>query len=242
MIRQACLTLLTAYSEKGKTPALDGSASARQICIFNMRAQNRSGSTIDVGLMRRLASNNFKIYTKVLSVYTDVTSSVSGGVQVVNATNDDDGFVVAADRRFGLVGITVSNSATGGTYAFKYWNGSSYTTLTTLQNPTSLGTTQDEYIAFIPPVDWVAGGPTGVSSSLYSILVQHTTKPADTGSINALWVGEFLDFYEGVADNNSVQLIFDSDRPFILDAGESLIPYFSTASATNLFAAFYATV
>ena len=240
MSRQATLTGLVAYAQKGKANAL-ASQGTLQLAVYNCRAWNRSGGTINVGLLRKLDAGQVRLYTKVASTYTEYTvAQVEAGLAVVNTTNND-GFVVAANRRFGLFGITVSNTATGGTYAFKYWNGSTYTTLTTLENPTTLGSAQDEYVVFLPPNDWVAGGPTGVDTDAYSILVQHTTAPGDTGSINALWLGEFLDFYEGVGDNNAVQLLFPSEKPFILEAGEGLFPYFSTANAANVFAAFYST-
>jgi hypothetical protein len=57
-----------------------------------------------------------------------------------------------------------------------------------------------------------------------------------------MWVGEFLDFYKGVGNNNAVQVLFDSDRPFILNALEGLFPYFSTANAANAFGAYYSTI
>lgn len=245
MTSQPCQSRLVNYQTKGKLRAIVA-PSGRQLAIYNVRAWNRSGSAIDVGIVRQLATglgNRYKLYamTTGATVVTEVTAALLAAGQIVATITANDGFVVSAVCQFGFLGFTVSNAAANGTYAFKYWNGSAWTTLTTIENPTNLASTGDKFIVFLPPVDWAAGGPTGVDSSMYSIFVQHTTAPDDTGAINAMWVGEFIEEFEGVADNAAVQVIFDAERPFLLDANEGLHPYFGTANAANAFGVFYST-
>lgn len=234
-------TCLVNYSEKGKSNALSLSVN-KQIAVLNMRAWNRVGSAINVGLLRKFNSRDFKLWTKVATVYTNVTAAIVAGTatQIVDTTNSD-GFILQCTRKMGLIGLTVSNSATGGTYTFEYYNGTTWATLTTIENFTNFSTTGDKYLAFIPPHDWAVGdgSATAIDQNMYAIRVLHTTAPGDTGSVNALWMGEFLDYWEGVADNVAVELLFDCERPFVLDGGEGLFPYFSTAAAANQFGAFY---
>jgi hypothetical protein len=243
--RQATEAVLRAYATKGKLAAVSA-PTARQLAIFNARAWNRSGSTLNVGILRKLAAylTGYGLYTYLASgpTVTVVSAAALAAGQVVATVTNNDGFIVQGKRRFGFVGFTVSNTAANGTYAFKYWDGTTWQSLTTIENPTNLASTGDKFIAFLSPVDWAAGGPTGVDSTMYSILVQHTTAPDDTGAINALWVAEMLEYYEGVADNVGVQVSFDAERPFMLDALEGLMPYFSTANAANAFGSFYSTV
>lgn len=243
--RQATEAALRAYATKGKAAALSA-PTTRQLAVFNARAWNRSGSTINVGILRKLSTylSGYGLYTSddSESTATVVTAAaLAAGVVVASAVNDD-GFIVQGRRKFGFVGITVSNAGANGTYTFNYWTGAAWASLTTIENPTNLASTGDKFIAFLPPVDWELGGPTGVDPTMYSILVKHTTAPDDTAAINALWVAEMLEYYEGVADNVAVQISFDAERPLILDALEGLMPYFSTANAANAFGSFYSTV
>lgn len=238
MINQDLIPFLSAYSDKGKANALSPD-SGTQLAVANLRAGNRSGSTINVGILRSLYAGSFKLYTYIATVFADVTSSVAGGVALVTTTNNE-GFAVGAKKRFGLFGLTVSNTATGGTYEFTYWNGASWASLTTLENFTNFNSAADVYVAFLPPLDWAKGGGGALDSTMYHIRVRHTTAPGDTGSVNALWLGEFLDFYEGVVDNAVVQVDIDPLRPLRLDAGEGIFPYFSTVNAANYIGAFYA--
>lgn len=243
MNRVAPLSHLVTYAQKCKDNALQVSA-ASQIYVYNMRAWNRTGSAINVGLCRRLKAgvDRYKIFTKISTAYANVTAAIEAGTatQIVTATNSD-GFIVQSDRRIGMIGLTVSNTATGGTYTFEYYNGTAWTTLTTLENWTNFNSTGDKYIAFLPPHDWAQGdgAATAIDQNKYSIRVLHTTAPADTGSVNAIWIAEFLDYWEGLGDNNCAELMFDSERPFMLEGGEGLLPYFSTTNAINQFGAFY---
>jgi hypothetical protein len=158
---------------------------------------------------------------------------------MLTVTNND-GYLVQCKKPFNLVGITVQEAATGGTFTYEYYNGTAYTTLTTIAVP-AYSAAADTYLAFAAPVDWAPGttAAVGGNTGYYSILVRHTTAPGDTGSFNAAWVGRFLTFRAQVANYGSVSLGFDELNPYILESGESIIPYFGTASANNVTEAFY---
>lgn len=244
MIRSSPNPSLVAYSTKGKVPAFTVPAS-KQAYLFNARCQNNSGSTINVGILQKLnqAKTGLWQYTAVGPVYTNVSSTLYGGssVNIFSGTNND-GFIVQADLKFGMIGLTLSSHGSGGTYTYKYWNGSAFTTLTTLEVPANYNSDTDMWIVFQPPDDtaFPKGGPTGLDQSKYSIFVQSTTAPGASVGISALWIGVFLDLYQGVANNAVVQMSYPDSKPYLLNGGEGVIPYFSTANAANQIAAYYA--
>lgn len=241
MIRQSTIPFLCGYATKGKVAALSA-PTTQQLAVFNVRAWNRTGGAINVGICRLLAAGGYQLYVKASSYTLKTAAQILAGVQVVDTT-DNHGFLISGKKKFSLVGFTVSDAAANGTYAIQYWNGSAWTTLTTFDAPTNLASAADTWIAFLPPVDWTAGSDaSGPSATDYQIRVIATSHPDDTGSINALWVGEVLDYYKGLGDNNAMQIICDSDRPLILEQGEGLFPYFSSANAANAFGAFYSVI
>lgn len=241
MIRQYPESVLNAYSQKGKDAALSVSAS-KQIAIFNVRAFNNSGSTLSVGILRKINTGAFKVFKSVAAAITDI-STVGAGQNIFTVTNND-GFYVQSSRKIGLIGMTVGTAQAGGVFTFTYWNGSSFATLTTIENPADYSATGDKYIVFRAPYDWATGdgGVTGLDTSMYTIRVRGTTGPAGTVVATAYWFGEFLDLYGGVVDKAAVQISFPDSKPFLLNGTESLFPYFSTAHAANSFAAYYAPI
>lgn len=242
MIHSFPSSVLIAYPAKGKASAFPVNPS-NQIYVYNARAFNNTGGTINVGICRRFITNGFNLYSKSVSTYTEITSTVAGGIasNIFTGVNND-GYLVQANDRFNLVGLTISTAQAGGVFTYSYWNGTSFTTLTTLEVPTNYASTGDIYVVFRAPQDWVVGGPSGVNQDRYSIQVLSTTAPAGAVAANAIWVAEFLEFYKNVADASAVQLSFPDTKPFLLKGGETLIPYFSTTNATNQFGAYYSVV
>lgn len=228
------------YELKGGVNAFTVAPSS-QLYLYNARAYNNSGAAINVGICHLHVANVFSIWTLTTggTVYTDSTAAIAAGT----ATNlftvvNNDGFIVSSRKRFNVLALTISSASAGGTYTYKYWNGSAYTTLTTLEVPV-YSATGVVYIAFQAPRDWVVGGPAQISQTRYSIQVIATTHPTTAVAITAFTESEFLDFYQGVANNAAIQLSFPDSKPFLLEGGESVCPYFSTASAANTFACFY---
>lgn len=232
-------SVLVSYGTKGKLAAFPPSSS-QQIYLYNARAYNNTASAINVGILALAVTGEYSLYRYVDSgaTYTNVTTSISAGTSIFAGANND-GYVVQWAKRFGMVGLTVSSAGAGGVFTYKYWNGSAFTTLTTLENPADYSSTGDKFIVFQPPSDWVVGGPTGVDPSRYSIFVQSTTAPGSAVSITNMWLGHFLEFVESVASKAYVQVMFPPDKPYVLSGNSGLIPYFSTAGAANQFAAYY---
>ena len=237
--RQFLSSTLCAYPTKGKASAVPTSGSKQFYC-FNVRAYNNSGSAINVGILQLLSKPQWNLYdyTALSTSYTNVTASIQSGssTQIFSTTNND-GFLVSASYQFGMIGMTVSTSGASGVYTYKYWNGTSFTTLTTLEVP-AYSSTADIWVVFQPPADWVAGG--GPNASQFAILIQGTTAPANTVNINNMWLGRFLELYEAVPNNAVVQLSFPDSKPLLLEGGCGVIPYFATAAAANQVATFYA--
>lgn len=242
MIRSYPNNALVAYATKGKAYGFAVGAS-RQALIFNARAFNNSGGAINVGLCQRYAAASYKLwkYVAIGTTFTDVSTAIAAGTaSVIFAGANNDAYVVQANQMFSMVGLTISTAQAGGVFTYKYWNGSSFTTLTTLEVPTDYSATGDLWVVFQPPSDWVVGGSTGLDALKYSIQVQSTTAAAAAVSATAIWVANFLEFYKNVPNNAAIQISFPDSKPYLLAGGEGLVPYFSTAHAANQFGAYWA--
>jgi hypothetical protein len=177
---------------------------------------------------------DWKIYT-VTGSNNDVTTSIQGGTPVSFFASNGNGFLIACDRPFGLVGVNVSTADSGdGVFVAEYFNGSSFVTLTTIEVQTAyaLGT---KLHVFLSPIDWaVSSGITGVTNGLYCVRFRSTTAPSTTPAFNDAWVGSFITFREDVADNGYLGIETYENRPIVFEGQESLLPYFSgTANAAN---------
>lgn len=246
MARQYPNSYYRAYPEKGKTACLSETTS--QIALLNARAYNNTGGAISVGIVRKIAAGaaahpQFRVWSFVAagSVYTDVTALVAAGTNIFTAT-DNDGFLIQSTHPFGLVGMTVSTAGAGGTFTYKYSSSATaFTTLTKIDSFDCTGT-GDTYCAFRPPTAWALAGNAGLDQTMYTVQVIATTAPGGVVAINSLWVGEFLELVSGVADKSGIEVSFPDSKPFLLQAGEGVMPYFSTANAANAFGAYYASV
>jgi hypothetical protein len=244
MVRSFPNSSLVAYPTKGKLAAFPVPAQ-NQVYVFNARATNNSGAAQNVGILQLLTSKETSLwnYVNVGPVYTSIGAAVSAGTaSVLFAGAANDGFVAQARSKFGMVGFTVSTASAGGTFTYKYWNGTIFTTLTTLEVPATYAAAGDNWIVFQPPQDWVKGGPSQIDQDKYSIFVQSTVAPAGAVSVNFMWIGAFLDFYEGVPNNAAVQMSYPDSKPYLLNGGEGLVPYFSVPAAANQFGCYFALV
>lgn len=232
------------YAQNGNAVVIAPAAN-QQLHVYEMEANNRSGGAINVGLLKKLVNASWEFYQIDASATPDAidaTAAIQAGTaKAIFTTTNDDGFLVQARKPFSLIGFNQSvatvDGAASAAYSYEYYNGTAYVTLNTIAVPTYTGATGNKHIVFNAPNDWAVGttADVGGDSNLYSVLVRATTAPDTTGgSINSLWVGEFLKFAEGVADNASLELKFDRDLPLLFEGGEGLMPYFSgTASAQN---------
>lgn len=221
-------------------------AGGQQLNLLSASVTNRSGGAIDMGLLRQMSNPSWVVglWTDSTTTFTDETAAIQAGTaSALTTTTNNDGYIVGCKETFGLVGITVSTGATGGSpvYTYQYWNGVSWGTLTTIAVPTyGAGTS---LVVFPAPFDWALGGSgTGVDQARYNVRMRATTAPSSTAvAATALWVGQFLRFFPGVADKTRVDwAVTDIQIPLTFNAKEGLLPYFSgSANAANLVEAQY---
>lgn len=234
------------YNTNGKADVISPGAS-KQLHVYNAKAHQRTGGAVDVGILKKLSTASWKFYTITAASTPDaleVTSTIQAGTAVtIFTTTNNDGYLMSARQRFNMIGFNIANEIAAGApvFSYQYYNGSAYTTLTTTAVPTYTAT-GTALVVFNAPTDWVVGttAAVGGDSSNYNILVRATTAGSDTATADSAWVGQFLDFQEGVADNGSLELNLNIDRPLILDGNEAVYPYFGgTANALNTMRVLY---
>lgn len=238
--------LQCSYAQNAKGMVLSP-GSGRQLNLFSAAVVNRSGGAIDMGVLRQMANPSWiaGLWTDSTTTFTNETTAIqSGTASPLSTTTNNDGYIVGCNEIFGLIGITVSTGASGGSpaYEYKYWNGAAWSTLTTISVPTTYGA-GTQIVVFAAPFDWVVGGSgTGVDQTKFNILVRATTAPSSTAiATTAIWVGQFLRFFPQVANNTRADwAVTDIEIPITFNATEGLLPYFSgSANAANLVEAQY---
>lgn len=245
---QQLRVVTTGYGENFFSPAVS-IASSLQLRLYKMIAHNRSGGAVDVGLVKKFKDANtaFKAYTITAASTPDaaeVTDALIAGTSTaIFTTTNNDGFLIQSQNKFNLIAFLVSQAESGSpVYTYQYFNGTAYSTLTTIAVPAAYSAGK-KVVAFNAPLDWATGSSAAVGGELtgyYSILVRATTASGQSVLVantagSAISIGSFLDFREGVADNGSVEFSVDvSDPVFTFDAGENVAGYFGgTASASN---------
>ncbi len=248
------LSKVVSYDLVGSESAL-APASGRQLVIHKITAQNRVGSTIDVGLATKIPndgaslSTNMSVYTLDATATPDAVAStlLDGDTTDIFSTATDDGFLVQATVPFGLVSIVLSQAQSGSPIeAYTYYDGDAYVALTTVDVPATWGVGINT-ILFVPPHDWATGttDAVGGDTDKYSLRVIASTAPGQAVQATSIIVGELIEFKEGVLDN--AELVFTSpqigrgNNGLLLEAGSGIIPYFGTAAAANKVSFLYET-
>jgi hypothetical protein len=233
------------YSTRGTVAALSPPA-GKQLKVYLANVQNRTGSAIDAGICVRFDPTSWSLGTLTAAStpdFADATATIQAGSDVsIFTTTNNDGFLVQSSRLFNVIGLTISQAeSVSPVYEYTYYNGTTYATLTTISVPTTYGAA-NQWIVFPAPQDWVVGttAAVGGSTTKYSIRVRATTAGGQAVKANAAWIGQFIAFQEGLADNGNVTLSFSELNPLILQANEGVMPYFGTANAANLINGFYA--
>lgn len=241
-------TFHRSYSQESQDAVLSIDAS-KQLKILSLQAQNRSGGAANVGLgvQFKMASATGQLGFGQIDAsetpdFVDSLDSVLGGTAVtIFTTTNNDGFLVQANRPFNLVGFNVSQEETGApVYAYSYYNGTSYASLTPILVPDYTATGY-ENLLFSAPHDWVAGttAAVGGSSDLYSLMAVATTAPSQAVQIDSLSISYLIGFQDALADNGNLEISYNEMLPLLLEAGESVIPFFGTAAAGNLVSGTY---
>jgi len=234
----------THYPEKSKT-AIATAPTGSQLSFISAVLSNRSGGAISMGIGFKTDDTRWKAgqWVNGSATYTDdTTDAQDSGTNdfALTTTTNNDGFIIQSLDKFGIVGIQVTTAQAGTpVYEYNYWNGSAYASLSTLEVPASYAV-GEVTIAFSPPLDWapVAAGTAPATSGMdvgkYVIRVRATTAPSTAPLASLIWVSRFLSFKTAVATDTLLNIIAsDTQRGFILNGGESIVPYFQTANANN---------
>ena len=213
-------TVNTNYQEKTKT-ALVSPGVGKNLVFVGATLNNRSGAGQIVGLGFKFNNASWLAGqwddSAGASYIDDTTDAQDAGADdfALFSTVNNDGLIIQSTTKFSLIGMTVT-TAEGGSpvYEYNYWNGSAWTTLTTLEVPSAY-TEAEHTIAFVAPSDWakVVTGDTpvdtdGLSDGHYAIRVRATTAPTTAPLASDLWVASLYDYKEDVSDNDVLKYHF----------------------------------
>lgn len=234
-------SLASGYAKNALNGVLSPGTVDPQLHLVSGKLLNFSGGASDVGLFRGLG-NGINLYSLVGTTLTDITAALPA---TIISTANNDGFLVGSNEKFGLVGFVVSQAEAGSpVYTYKYWNGSSFATLTTYAVPTTYGTSAEVLIVFAPPSDWAVGGAitsvTGISQTKYNIYMKATTAPSTAVIVSRFYAAQPIDYQPNLADKTAFS--WQSVTPELslnLNSGDYLLPYFATANAKNMVMAQY---
>jgi hypothetical protein len=212
--------------------------------------QNRSGSTVVVGVGGRLPNRYWRAGQWVNAAgtpFTDDTVDAQSAAATdfpLETLTVNDGFVVASPYPFNAISIRCATASTGvGVRAVSYSNfaGSGWTTLTNLfvQDVLLAGTqyvtATENLFVFGAPADWgqtQVGGLSGIPGGLYAIRVQATTVPTLAGVASSMAVCQLYLGTEGLIDNNVWS--YEPTKPLLrFPQCDGLVALFSTADPGN---------
>lgn len=226
-------TSSVAYSDQSLTVPYSA-PSTQQLKVQSVCAYNATTAENPMGIFHSVTNNQFKVFKLLAAGDTEVTTAVQAGTAtaIFNTTNND-GVLYQSKNKFNMVTFNVSQAQTGSpVYTYKYWNGSTFATLTLINTPT-YSTTGIKAIVFDAPTDWVVGhGGETADNEMYSIQVISTTAPSQAVNINSIKVCKMLKFADIVPQGGSLNVDF-GDHPYLLQVGETIIPFFSYTNSLN---------
>lgn len=204
----------------------------QQLYVHSITAYNGNASANNLGLAHSFTASHWGLYSIGAST-TSVTATIQAGSSTtLFGTTNNYGIIVQGKSPFGLVTASVSQASTGSpVYSYQYWDGSTWQTLTLLSTP-SWASTGRKAIMFLPPVDWAVGSGGAADDTLYSIRVRATTAPSQAVLGTAMKVCRVIVYRGAVATTKQLGVIFKT-RPYLLEQGEAIIGFFSTADAGN---------
>jgi len=214
---------------------------SKQIRIYQVKLLNRSNDLCDIGILRKLADEQRKVFYFDGAIPTEITSEMNSNISSqVFDTAANTALIVQARRKFNLIGIIVSTAQTGTpVFEAQYFNGTSFVALPDVIQTIDLANTGYALLVFSSPLDQEVGGEPGTDQSLYTIKIVATTAPTNAPEITSVQVASMIDFSPGVNINSGMEDSWSVDYPFHLEANEGLIPFFSNPSDLNLVTAFY---
>lgn len=236
--------LSTGYAGVGYNPVI-ASQSGSQIQLYSMRLINESGSASDLAVLQTLALDAVSVYTYTPpSTLANATATLLAGsnVALMNATAGS-GIVIESSKKIQAFIVNVSvNQSGANTFQVSYSNGSGFTNvLHTINIPATFnGAPNGQFVVmFSPGNDYAPGcGLTGTDSSKFQIRFAAVSS-GSTCSINALRAAIMVQYSPAVATNSALEVVFSEQYPLMLEAGESIVPFFEIASNNNKVIAFY---
>jgi hypothetical protein len=190
--------------------------------IFSYDVGNSSGTSDPRGMGHTIPSG-------------DVVLANSNGSTATNKTLPAafaDGVLVECPLPFSGIRFTASSASSGAPSSVKYWNGSSFATLSSQIIETPDTTSTSEQVLLIEkPLDWAAFATAQVASGFtlgkYGLLM---LLPGSM-TLSAVEALNLLDYVEIVADGNSLTKSFEGGLQ--LPITTSLFVYGHTANAAN---------
>jgi hypothetical protein len=208
-----------------------------QLAVNTVEAYNGTLSPIDIGIYSTITSAQWEIIDDS-GADTDITAEVQAGSSYTAFSADGDALVIQASDPFGLVSLDITAIGTGSpAYTYEYWNGSAWTALT-LNNVPSLIAGRAA-IVFNEPLDWAIGNDLSVGSTeMYAIKVTASTAPVGGLTFQGLSPAKTLAFNQDIPSDNRLGVRY-AGQAHVLQSGEKIIGYFSTASVKNTMEASY---
>ena len=167
---------------------------------------------------------------------TDAQDAGADDFALTGTGAGDDGYVIGATEIFSMVRFTIGVAEAGApTYAYDYWNGSAWSTLTLVDTPTYTNDSTDEYLTFVPPSDWtaLASAEEGIPAGNYAIRCKATTSPSTAPLVTIMYVSHPFAWLKKAPTVASVTWNLNDAVLSLNAAGEDLIAYFGSANAGN---------
>lgn len=227
------------YAHKAKS-AVVSPGSGEQAKLFSINLLNMTGNAMDMAAFIK-RDNTFLDFYQVDAANTpDATLNnaiLSGTSTVLVPVAANSGFLIQHNKPFDVIGFNVSVGESIGDLLFYYYDGTAYQPLTTriLKN-LDLTNTGEYLVMFALPQDFVPGttAAVGGSTTKYSILAVSAAGAAVGPEADSIFIGKLLHFQPNVADEGNLEIRYSENFPKLLDANETINPYFENSSPLNM--------
>jgi hypothetical protein len=229
-------------------PTLTQRRTARFLAVGAATLQNRSGSTVALGLGGRIPAALWTAgQVTAAGVYTDDTVNAqdvaAGDFPLHAGAESGSGALISCPIRFNLLGLIQSTAGdqVSPVAIVEFWNGADWIDITTslLINDVLIADGIGEKVLCwpIPPgEEWVVGGSgVGVPADMFNIRVRHENGGAGTAdpAASQLFVG-FAKMAIGNIPNNQVASLLRSHEFRFPREIDALFSLFSAADRANL--------
>lgn len=228
-----------AYPGKPQTFAFTQEAN-KQPVFYSMLLTNGNGSSTDAALLKGYAPGAAKVLKEDSVGISDISSLLDEVQSVFEA--DGDALYFGGKQPFGLVGLVIDTAGVDGSpaYDLEYWNGSAWVDINAFEEFPGLLAAGYDYVIFPAPVEWRAGGQDSSAANLpnqnlfYIRMVATTANTTSSPEISDVVMAEILHHRPSLGSKASLEVsAIDPHKPYEIDSGEGIIPYFKDANALN---------